>query len=139
MTAIQFQVSSKLHDGRIFVIGADTFTDFKSHLTDVLGPEGADALITTMAISIEGAPTTMEQAVANLAPLNPTPVAAPTQTFTPSTSPTGRTCKHGAMTKRSGASAKGPWKGYMCPTPKGTADQCDLVFLKRNEPEWNTF
>jgi hypothetical protein len=131
------QVSSKLNDGRIFVIAGDTFAEFKSHLTDVLGPEGAETLITTMAVSIEGAPVTIEQAVANLAPLNPTPVAP--QTFTPSTSPTGRACKHGAMTKREGTGAKGPWKAYMCPTPKGTPDQCDPVWLRRNEPEWSSF
>lgn len=132
-----FQVSSKLNDGRIFVIAADTFDEFKSHLTDVLGPQGTEAVITTMAVSIEGAPITIEQAVANLAPLNPTPV--PAQTFTPSTSPTGRACKHGPMTKREGTGAKGPWKAYMCPTPKGTTDQCDPVWLRRNEPEWSSF
>ncbi len=43
------------------------------------------------------------------------------------------------MTKRQGNGAKGPWKGYMCPTPKGTADQCDPVFIRRNDAEWNTF
>lgn len=134
--ANNFQVSSKLNDGRIFVIGADTFADFKLHLTDVLGPEGVDKVLGIMASSIEGAPT-FEQAVSTVTTgLGATPVS---QTFTPSTAPSGRTCKHGPMTKRSGSSAKGPWKGYMCPTPKGTPDQCDPVFLKRNEAEWSTF
>jgi hypothetical protein len=137
MAGANFQVSSKLPDGRIFVIAADTFADFKTHLADVLGPQGGESLLTTMATSIEGAPS-YEQAVSNVtAGLGATPVA--TQTFTPSTAPTGRSCKHGPMTKRSGASAKGPWKGYMCPTPKGTPDQCEPAFLKRNDPEWSTF
>ena len=137
MAGAMFQVSSKLNDGRIFVIGADTYADFKTHLADVLGPQGAEAVITTMATSIEGAPS-FEQAVSNVSTaLGATPVAP--QTFTPSTAPTGRTCKHGPMTKRSGTSAKGPWKGYMCPTPKGTPDQCDAVFLRRNDPDWSTF
>lgn len=137
MAGANFQVSSKLPDGRIFVIAADTFADFKTHLADVLGPQGGESLLTTMATSIEGAPS-YEQAVSNVtAGLGATPVA--TQTFTPSTAPTGRSCKHGPMTKRSGASAKGPWKGYMCPTPKGTPDQCEPTFLKRNDPEWSTF
>ena len=137
MAGANFQVSSKLPDGRIFVIAADTYPEFKTHLADVLGPDGAEKVITTMASSLEGAPT-YEQAVQNVtAGLGATPVAP--QTFTPSTAPTSRSCKHGPMTKRSGASAKGPWKAYMCPTAKGTPDQCDPTFLKRNDPEWSTF
>jgi len=27
----------------------------------------------------------------------------------------------------------------MCPTAKGTPDQCDPVFIRRNDAEWNTF
>jgi hypothetical protein len=136
MAGANFQVSSKLPDGRIFVIGADNFADFKTHLTDVLGPEGIEKVLSTMAVSLEGAPS-FEQAVNTVsATLGATPVA---QTSSPSTAPVGRSCKHGPMTKRSGSSAKGPWKGYMCPTPKGTPDQCEPTFLKRNEPEWSTF
>lgn len=136
MAGANFQVSSKLPDGRIFVVASDTFAEFKTHLTDVLGPEGVEKVLTTMATSIEGAPS-YEQAVSTVtATLSATPVA---QTSSPSTAPVGRNCKHGPMTKRSGSSAKGPWKGYMCPTPKGTPDQCEPVFLKRNEPEWSTF
>lgn len=142
MAGANFQVSSKLPDGRIFVIAADDFDSFKTHVESVLGPQGVESLLTTMATSIEGAPS-FEQAVTNVAAtLGATPVAppaAPAQTFTPSTAPTGRSCKHGPMTKRQGTSAKGPWKAYMCPTPKGTPDQCDAIFLKRNESEWSTF
>jgi hypothetical protein len=133
-----FQVSSKLPDGRIFVIAADTFNEFKSHLTDVLGPEGSEKVITTMATSIEGVPS-FEQAVATVTASIPGTAEVPPRTSTPSTAPVGRSCKHGPMTKREGSSAKGPWKGYMCPTPKGTPDQCDAIFLRRNDPEWSTF
>lgn len=42
MAGANFQVSSKLNDGRIFVIGADTFADFKSNLVEVLGVDGAE-------------------------------------------------------------------------------------------------
>lgn len=41
-----------------------------------------------------------------------------------------RTCKHGNMTFREGVGAKGPWKGYFCPTPKGTPDQCSPQFIR---------
>jgi hypothetical protein len=137
MANATFQVSSKLPDGRIFVIAGDDFASFKTHLSDVLGPEGAESLVTTMATSIEGAPS-FEQAVANVTAAIPGTTAVP-PVSTPSTAPVGRNCKHGPMTKRQGSSAKGPWKGYMCPTPKGTPDQCDAIFLRRNEAEWSTF
>jgi hypothetical protein len=137
MANATFQVSSKLPDGRIFVIAGDDFVSFKTHLSDVLGPEGAESILTTMAISIEGAPS-FEQAVSNVTAAIPSTTLVP-PVSTPSTAPVGRSCKHGPMTKRQGSSAKGPWKGYMCPTPKGTPDQCDAIFLRRNEPEWSTF
>jgi len=48
-------------------------------------------------------------------------------------------CQHGPRTARQGQGAKGPWKAYFCPTPKGTPNQCDPIFLNRGTPEWNTF
>ena len=48
-------------------------------------------------------------------------------------------CSHGTMVKRSGSGAKGEWRGYFCPTPKGTPDQCQPQFLKRGSSEWNNF
>ena len=139
MANATFQVSSKLPDGRIFVIAGDDFASFKTHIEDVLGPQGAEAVITTMATSIEGVPS-FEQAVSNVAAAIPGAAEVFTPpTSTPSTAPVGRNCKHGPMTKRQGSSAKGPWKAYMCPTPKGTPDQCEAIFLRRNEADWNTF
>lgn len=137
MTVSKYQVSSKLPDGRIFVIGGDTFEEFKANLDSALGNVDAEGLLTTMATSLVGAPTSIEAAVANLAPLGVTP--APAKTFTPSTAPVGRACKHGAMQARTGAGAKGPWKAYMCPSPKGTPDQCEPQWIRRNDPEWSSF
>ncbi|AIG78426.1 Hypothetical protein AJAP_27910 [Amycolatopsis japonica] len=41
-------------------------------------------------------------------------------------------CKHGEMVFRSGFSEakQKTWKGFFCPTPKGTPDQCKAVFLR---------
>ena len=140
MANANFQVSSKLNDGRIFVIAGNTADEFKQNLTHILGDIGAENLISTMASSVEGAPTTIESAVANLAQgLGARPVSSPTQTFTPSTGPSGKTCKHGEMTKRTGAGAKGPWKAFMCPSPKGTPDQCEPEWIRRTDSEWNSF
>ena len=41
MAGAMFQVSSKLPDGRIFVIGADTYAEFKVRLEEVLGSQGS--------------------------------------------------------------------------------------------------
>ena len=41
-----------------------------------------------------------------------------------------KVCKHGNMTFKSGTGAKGPWKGWFCPSPKGTPDQCQPVFIR---------
>jgi hypothetical protein len=34
------------------------------------------------------------------------------------------------MAFRSGTSAKGPWKGYMCAAPKGAPDKCDTIWVR---------
>jgi hypothetical protein len=40
------------------------------------------------------------------------------------------TCSHGNMTYRTGTSARGPWRAWMCSAPKGAADKCDPIFLR---------
>lgn len=40
----------------------------------------------------------------------------------------GRTCQHGARVRREGVSARGPWVGWFCSTPKGTPGQCPADF-----------
>jgi hypothetical protein len=136
-----FQVSSKLPDGRIFVVAGETYTDFCAALENAVGIEESQDVLKVMAQSLVGAPTSPVQAVSNVRDAFPNAqvdhTAHPTQTS--SIAPQGRSCVHGGMTKRQGNGAKGPWKGYMCPTPKGTADQCDPVFIRRNDAEWNTF
>lgn len=137
MANANFQVSSKLPDGRIFVIAGDSADEFKQNLTHILGDVGAENLFSTMATSIEGAPISFNDAVGNLAKgLGATPVGP---TFTASTGPSGRSCKHGEMTRRTGAGAKGPWKAFMCPSPKGTPDQCEPAWIRRTDAEWSTF
>jgi hypothetical protein len=143
-----FQVSSKLYDGRIFVIAGETYAEFKNNLSSAVGDIDAESLLTTMAASLVGTPVsaptqtagvTMEQANANISAAFPgSTIVNPTPPGVASVS-SGRECKHGPMTKREGQSPKGPWKAYMCPTPKGTPDQCPADFIKRGTPEWNNF
>jgi hypothetical protein len=142
MTA-NFQVSSKLNDGRIFVVAGDTYTAFCEALESVVGVEESQDVLKTMATSIYGGPQSASQAMDTLRSAFPNGqvdhTAHPTQTPTNTVGPEGKTCKHGVMSKRTGQGAKGPWKAYMCPSPKGTPDQCEPVWLRRGEPEWNSF
>jgi len=76
------------------------------------------------------------QATAQPAPAAPAAPAAFTEASVPQ-------CPHGPMTPRSGSGAKGPWKAWFCPTPKGTPDQCvkpvSPQWVTRGTPEWNNF
>jgi len=97
----------------------------------------------------------LAKAVGTAAPLAPFHEAAPAAPVTtipaapkaweepapaaPFQSATVPNCAHGPMTARSGTSAKGPWKAWMCPTAKGTPGQCSPNFLNRGTPEFNNF
>lgn len=61
--------------------------------------------------------------------LGATPVEQPRTQSAPATG--AKTCKHGEMqfrTSKPGAAKN--WKGYFCPSPKGTADQCEPQFIR---------
>lgn len=136
MTA-SLQISSKLPDGRIFVVGGDDIDAFENNLKAIVGPEKAQDVLSEMATSLTGAGNPV-QVITNAFPgATVDHTAHPTQGA--QLAPASRSCNHGEMTRRSGQGAKGPWKAYMCPSPKGTPDQCDPVFLRRNDPEWNSF
>ena len=64
----------------------------------------------------------------------PAPAAVPS--FMNATVPA---CAHGPRTGKSGASAKGPWRAWMCPAPKGDPSQCQPDWVTRGTPAWNSF
>lgn len=41
-----------------------------------------------------------------------------------------RQCKHGEMQYKTGSKNGRTWKGFFCPTPKDTPDQCSPEFLR---------
>ena len=49
-----FQVSSKLADGRIFVIAGETYNEFKTNLESLVGTVDADVIFNTMTASLVG-------------------------------------------------------------------------------------
>lgn len=60
--------------------------------------------------------------------LGATPIEQPRTQSEPSTG--AKTCKHGEMKFVSKVGEKGPWKAWMCPSPKGTEDQCSPQFIR---------
>ena len=61
--------------------------------------------------------------------LGATPVAQPRTQSAPADG--AKACKHGEMQFRvSKPDAPKPWKGYFCPSPKGTSDQCEPQFIR---------
>lgn len=58
------------------------------------------------------------------------PVQQPVQDAS-SAAPAGAVCRHGNMTWKTGIGKTGKeWKAWMCPAPKGTADQCDPQWVR---------
>lgn len=123
----KFQVNYKLADGTLINIYASDVRELEAGLADV--SMNALNIIATGKDLTQGsiAPAAVSPAVSAIAAqFNATPVAAPTA----APAAGGNTCKHGAMSYKTGVSAKGPWQGWMCPTPKGAPDKCDTIWIR---------
>ena len=88
--------------------------------------------------TVAEAAATVKQVIPGSTEITPEPAAAPApaapDAFANATVPQ---CPHGVKVARSGTSAKGPWKAWMCPTPKDTPGQCKPQWVTRGTPEWN--
>jgi len=123
----KFQVNYKLPDGTLVNIYASSVSELESGLADI----AMNALnIRTTSNDLSGyiappaaAPAPTVAAVA--AAFNATPVAT-----APAAAGGDQSCRHGVMSFRSGTSAKGPWKGYMCAAPKGATDKCETIWVR---------
>jgi hypothetical protein len=122
----KFQINYKLTDGTLINLYARDVQDLETGLNDLgmvsalIAAVGKDLGATSVA-----APAPTVAAVAQA--FNATPVAA-----SPAQAPAGggNSCRHGAMTLRSGVGQKGPWSGYMCAAPKGAPDKCDTIWVR---------
>jgi hypothetical protein len=118
----KFQINYKLNDGTLINLYAATVTELESGLAD-LAMNAMNIRATGLELSGgQAAPAPTVAAVAQA--FNATPVTAP--------APAGgaNSCRHGAMTLRSGVGQKGPWSGYMCAAPKGAPDKCDTIWVR---------
>jgi hypothetical protein len=109
-------------DGVLVNVYADNQAELESLLASV---QDVSSLINSVNGSLRGTPAPTVASVAES--FGATPVAAPAPVVTEGQAPT---CKHGNMTFRTGTSARGPWKAWMCSAPKGAVDKCDPIFLR---------
>lgn len=111
----KFQVNFKLADGTLINIYAGNSAELESQLTTI---QDVSTLIHSVSLSL-GSPGV-------IAPVrNTKPAEAPALKVVEGSAPA---CKHGNMTYRTGTSARGPWKGWMCAAPKGATDKCDTIW-----------
>ena len=116
----KFQVNFKLADGTLINIYAADATEFETSLATI---QDSAALINSVSASLTSAGAVRALA----AGLGATPVAAPAQS---SVIEEGH-CKHGKLVYRtSKPGAPKEWKGWFCPSPQGTPDQCAPKFLR---------
>lgn len=121
----KFQINYKLADGTLINLYAADVKDLETGLVDL---SMVAQLIKSTAADLGGSNATAA-AVQNIqASFNATPVAV-TSTGQDAATAT-KMCKHGAMSYKSGTSAKGPWQGYMCPSPKGAPDKCETIWVR---------
>jgi hypothetical protein len=123
----KFQVNYSLPNGTLVNIYATTVSELEAGLADLamnalnIRATGAELSGGAVAPAPAAAPTVAAVAAA----FNATPVAA---------APAGgdQVCRHGVMAFRSGTSARGPWKGYMCAAPKGCTnrEKCDTIWIR---------
>ena len=122
----KFQVNYKLADGTLINLYATSVTELESGLAD-LAMNALNIRATGNELSggvVAPAPVAAPTVASVAAAFNATPVAAP--------APAGgdQNCRHGVMALRTGTSARGPWKGYMCAAPKGATDKCETIWIR---------
>ena len=116
----KYQINYKLNDGTLINLYAASVTELESGLADL----AMNAMnIRATGAELGGTPAPSVAAVAQQ--FNATPVQA-----APAPAGGANSCRHGAMTLRSGVGQKGPWSGYMCAAPKGAPDKCDTIWVR---------
>jgi hypothetical protein len=124
----KFQVNYKLADGTLINLYATSVAELETGLAD-LSMNASNIRLT--GAELNGGP------VAPAAPVAVPTVASIAQQFNATPVVAAATvasgdpvCRHGAMTLRTGTSSRGPWKGWMCPSPKGAVDKCDTIWVR---------
>lgn len=117
-----FQLSAKHPDGRIFVVGGETYDQFSENLLALYGPS-ADRVIEDFTFLLDPSSGQPSQPAAPSVP----PYASGGNPQASAPAPGAPTCEHGARTFRTGTGKKGQWTAWFCPQPKG-AQQCEAIW-----------
>jgi len=118
----KLQINFKTADGTLINVYAVSQAELESSLTSL---QDVATLIASTSSALGGA----KGVAAVVDGLNATPVATPAS-GQPTSFPEGQ-CKHGTLVWReSKPGAPKAWKGWFCPSPKGTPDQCEPKFLR---------
>ena len=126
----KFQINYKLNDGTLINLYAATVQELETGLTD-LSMVGRLIASTSVELNVNPMRDVPAPTVASVAQqFNATPVVTPAPAQPAVVEGQAPTCKHGNMTYRTGTSARGPWRAWMCSAPKGAADKCDPIFLR---------
>jgi len=145
MTEKNYVVNVKTKIGTIFTVRADTAEELNTNITEVINYSVHDsvAALEELLTGITATPASPVDTV--LAAVGGEVISTTPTAFTPVPPPAvaqtavgARMCSHGPMIARKGQGAKGEWKGLFCPTPKGTAGQCEPKWLNRSDSEWAT-
>ena len=138
----QFQASFK-HGADMVNVRGNNFDEFESNL--VAFEERGIGIVLSIQQKINAGNAVASVApVAGSAPVTATAPVEPNGTWnqpvTTSQSLSKPQCQHGQRIGREGNGAKGPWRAYFCPTPKGTPDQCDPIWVDRKDSSaWNSW
>ena len=109
------QINYKLSDGTLVNIYAKD----QAHLEALLTSVGDVASLITATSSALGINNSGAANIANMqAQLGAVEISSDKQ------------CKHGHMALKTGTSAKGPWKAWMCGAPKGATDKCEPIWIR---------
>ena len=120
----KFQINYKLQDGTLINLYAADVKDLETGLTDL---SMVAALIKSTSSELAGGSALATANAVIAQQFNATPVAAPVEA---PAQPGAKVCKHGVMVYKTGTSAKGPWQGYMCASPKGAPDKCETIWVR---------
>ena len=116
----KLQINYKLADGTLINVYGDNETDLASQLAGLKNQAQAIA-DTARALTGSGAVATIQAVLGGTTVVSTEPAATPQEGH----------CKHGALVWReSKPGAPKAWKGWFCPSPKGTPDQCSPKFVK---------
>jgi hypothetical protein len=120
----KFQINYKLQDGTLINLYAADVKDLETGLTDL---SMVAALIKSTSTELSGGALAAANAAIIQQFPTATPVAAPVSA---PAEPGAKVCKHGVMAFKTGTSARGPWQGYMCASPKGAPDKCETIWVR---------